>query len=242
MEAAGEMTPANPKDDGTGERGVEAVERALRILDCFDAADKGLSLAELSRRSGLYKSTILRLATSLSRFGYLQREESGHFRLGPALWRLGAQYQGQFDLEEIVRPKLDRLVEATGESASFYILEDNFRVCLYRRNSPKAIRHHLDEGARFPLDESATSKVLGSSADTSQASGDSTLTDGFATSIGARDPDVASVSAPVLDRSGRLVAALTVSGLAGRFTSRKRESAAKLLKSCAREIARELPD
>ncbi|NRG16386.1 IclR family transcriptional regulator [Rhizobiales bacterium] len=236
------MTSANPKDDGTGERGVEAVERALRILDCFDGADKSLSLAELSRRSGLYKSTILRLATSLSRFGYLRRERTGHFRLGPALWRLGALYRSQFDMEEVVRPKLDRLVEATGESASFYIREDNFRVCLYRRNSPRAIRHHLDEGARFPLDESATSKVLRSFAGASQAPGDSTVTDGFATSVGARDPDVASVSAPVFDRLDRLVAALTVSGLAGRFTSRKREDTVNLLKSCAREIARELPD
>lgn len=235
------MTSAPSEDDGSGERGVEAVERALKILDCFDPSDKNLSLAELSRRSGLYKSTILRLATSLSRFGYLQREESGRFRLGPALWKLGAQYQSQFDLEEIVRPKLDRLVEATGESASFYIREDNFRVCLYRRNSPRAIRHHLDEGARFPMDESATANVLKSHAGKGKAPGDTTAGEGYATSVGARDPDVASVSVPVLDRSGQLVAALTVSGLAGRFTSRKREDAVNLLKSCAREITRELP-
>ncbi|MXN66660.1 helix-turn-helix domain-containing protein [Stappia sp. GBMRC 2046] len=236
------MTSATPKDDGTGERGVEAVERALRILDCFGAEDKSLSLAELSRRSGLYKSTILRLATSLSRFGYLRREESGHFRLGPALWRLGAQYQGQFSLEEIVRPKLDRLVEATGESASLYIREDNFRVCLYRRNSPRAVRHHLDEGARFPLDESATANVLRSHAGPGRPPGGTTAGEGHAISVGARDPDVASVSVPVVDRSGNLVAALTVSGLAGRFTSRKREDAVNLLKSCAREITGELPN
>ena len=48
-------------------RGVEAVERATRLLACFEAAGETLSLAQLAQRSRLYKSTILRLATSLQR-------------------------------------------------------------------------------------------------------------------------------------------------------------------------------
>ncbi|MHA1553115.1 MAG: helix-turn-helix domain-containing protein, partial [Alphaproteobacteria bacterium] len=71
-------------------RGVESVERALRLLECFSGAESALSLAELSRRSGHYKSTILRLAVSLDRFGYMHRGADGRYRLGPTLWRLGA--------------------------------------------------------------------------------------------------------------------------------------------------------
>ena len=63
-------------------------------------AEEPLTLAALAAATGFYKSTILRLAGSLERFGYLVREESGAFRLGPSLWRLGSLYRGGFDLGE----------------------------------------------------------------------------------------------------------------------------------------------
>jgi len=69
---------------------VEAVERALAILDAFHADKPAMTLGELAAATGFYKSTILRLAGSLERRGYLVREESGAFRLGPAPWRLGS--------------------------------------------------------------------------------------------------------------------------------------------------------
>src|SRR5215813_14372052 len=125
---------------------VEAVERALSILDAFATERPRLTLAELAAATGFYKSTILRLAGSLERFGYLIREERGAFRLGPALWRLGSIYRTGFHLGEAIRPELRRLVEATGETASFYIREGESRVCLFRHNSPQSARHHLDEG------------------------------------------------------------------------------------------------
>ena len=100
---------------------VEAVERALTILDAFREGEESLSLAALAEKTGFYKSTILRLAASLERFGYLAREPNGLFRLGPSLWRLGSLYRRSFDLGEHLRPELRRLVEATTETASFYV-------------------------------------------------------------------------------------------------------------------------
>src|SRR4051812_50087674 len=69
---------------------VEAVERALAVLDAFQADRAEMTLAEIAAATGFYKSTILRLAASLERSGYLVRAENGVFRLGPAVWRLGA--------------------------------------------------------------------------------------------------------------------------------------------------------
>jgi DNA-binding IclR family transcriptional regulator len=114
---------------------VEAVERALAVLEAFHT-ERPMTLGEIAAATGFYKSTILRLAASLERFGYLVREKSGAFRLGPALWRLGSIYRGGFDLGEAIRPELRRLAETTGETASFYIREGRSRVCLFRRNSP----------------------------------------------------------------------------------------------------------
>ena len=70
--------------------GVSAVERALSLLDAFNELDYALTLADLARRTGLYKSTILRLAESLQRMGYLKRLADGSFQLGAAPLRLGA--------------------------------------------------------------------------------------------------------------------------------------------------------
>ena len=71
--------------------GVAAVERALTVVDAFRERDHSLTLTELSRRTGFYKSTILRLADSLGKFGYLHRLDDGSFRLGPKPLLLGAR-------------------------------------------------------------------------------------------------------------------------------------------------------
>ena len=83
---------------------VEAVERALAVLDAFHADRAAMTLSEIASATGFYKSTILRLAGSLERLGYLIRAESGVFRLGPAVWRLGSIYRAGFNLGEAIDP------------------------------------------------------------------------------------------------------------------------------------------
>src|SRR3712207_9051962 len=99
---------------------VEAVERALTILEAFREGEEALSLTALAEKTGFYKSTILRLAASLERFGYLARDPSGLFRLGPSLWRLGSLYRRRFDFGGPVRPEVGRPVETQTGTAPFY--------------------------------------------------------------------------------------------------------------------------
>ena len=94
--------------------GVIAVTRALRILEAFDMGDTWLSLAELSRRAGLNKSTTLRLARTLALSGYLVPKEEGGWRLGPSAGWLGARYQAGFDVHNVVEPMLLDLSQKTG--------------------------------------------------------------------------------------------------------------------------------
>src|SRR5260370_6724378 len=120
---------------------VEAVERALAVLNAFHADKPTMTLGEIASATGFYKSTILRLAGSLERLGYLIREERGAFRLGPALWRFGSIYLAGFHLGEAIRPQLRRLVDATGETAFFYIREGQSPVCLFPPHSPPSPPH-----------------------------------------------------------------------------------------------------
>lgn len=228
-------------EEALAEQRVEAVERALSLLDSFREGDDGLTLAELADRTGHYKSTILRLAASLERFGYLVRGGDGRFRLGPSLARLGSLYRLGFTLGDHLRPELRRLSEATGETASYYVREGDSRVCLYRVNSPRAARHHLNEGDRLPMVGGASAHVLRAwSGDAAPA--DSAIRDkGFALSLGERDPDIAAVALPLLDRRGGLRGALAVSGLIARFDARRRDAALGVLRDSAGRLLRALP-
>ncbi|MCX7372401.1 MAG: IclR family transcriptional regulator [Alphaproteobacteria bacterium] len=202
----GRPPAANPP-----EQRVEAVERALSILDAFTAAEPRLALSELARRTGLYPSTLLRLAASLERCGHLARGEDGLFRLGPACLRLGMAYRDGFDLAAHIRPALSRLVEQTGETAAFYVREGRRRIVLFRQESARGIRHALAEGDALLLERGAAGRVLLAHA------GGPPLRQGHALSLGERDPELAAIAAAVLGAGGRLLGALSISGPIGRF-------------------------
>lgn len=197
---------------------VEAVERALTLLEAFAEGEASLSLAELAARTGFYKSTILRLIGSLERFGYLIRTAGGRYRLGPSLARLGALYRDESDLEAVLRPVLRRLRDDSGETASFYVRSGLTRTCLYRENAERELRHHLEEGTRLPLMLGAAGKVLRAFAGESDEALRRVARDGYALSLGERDPHIAAVAVPLLDGAGRLRGALCLSGLAAQFT------------------------
>src|SRR5262249_9138290 len=187
---------------------VEAVERALTVLGALHADRPAMTLAELASATGFDRSPILRLAASLERLGFLIREESGVFRLGPALWRLGSIYRAQFNLGEVIRPELRRLVGVTGETASFYIREGQSRVCLFRPTSRPPARYDLDEGTTLPLTAGASAHVIVAFSDAEVAakpavrSAKAVRERGYSISLGERDPQVAAVSVPVFDLGG----------------------------------------
>ncbi len=220
---------------------VEAVERALAVLNAFGADRPRMTLGELAAATGFYKSTILRLAASLERFGYLIREDNGVFRLGPTLWRLGSIYRAGFNLGGVIRPELHRLVEATGETASFYIRQSELRVCLFRHNSPHAARHHLDEGAELPLNAGASAHVLIAYTDGKGSKARTVQQRGYCVSLGERDPQVAAVAVPVFDLAGQFRGALAVSGLTGRFREQERRAALAQLSASADRLRSTLP-
>lgn len=218
------------------EQRVEAVERALSILEAFGEERPALSLAALAEETGLYKSTILRLSASLERFGYLTRDAAGLYRLGPSVWRLGSIYRRSFDLGEEIRPELRALVDATGETASFYVREAEERVCLYRENSKHPVRHHLDEGVRLPLDRGAAAHVLRAYSDAPDSAVAGVRESGCYVSVGERNPDLSAVAVAVLGRDGRLRGALAVSGLTSRFDAAAREHSLILLKAASARL------
>ena len=154
-------TEPSPSEGGNAAAGgVVAVTRALRLLEAFGMDDAFLTLAELSRRTGMHKTTALRLARTLAAEHYLVQREDGAWRLGRAAGWLGACYQATFDVHDLVEPVLRELTVQTGESASFYVREGHLRTCLARVDGPRTIRHHVRVGLGLPLDRGAPGRVI----------------------------------------------------------------------------------
>lgn len=227
------MTPADLEQTDSAAHnsadGVAAVDRAFAILRAFDADHPVLTLAELARRTGLYKSTILRLINSLEKAGFIRRSADGQFTIGHEPSRLANLYQTSFRLRDILYPLLQELSDETGETSSFYVEEGESRVVLFRVEPKRTIKVSVHEGDRFPLAVGASGKVLrvfGRKADTSLPEIEERY---WASSSGERDPEIASVSVPVFGPGKLLQGALTLSGPADRFSGDAVERGSQLL-------------
>lgn len=230
---------SNPKgenSDSSDLPGVAAVNRALAILCAFGSGDNRLSLAELSRRTGLYKSTILRLAESLEAFAFLKRDKGGDFRLGVEILRLGSLARLHVGGSEDILSILKDMMERTGESATYYVRRGQMRLALYRVDSPKSVRDHIREGDLLPLGLGAAGRVLRSALERSRSrSGDERSFDTIV-SLGERDPEVAAVAGPVYS-ANRLAGALSVSGPISRFTPASVRSMATVVEENCRRLS-----
>lgn len=214
------------------QRRVEAVERALTLLEAFNEDHRELSLTELSQATGFYKSTILRLMASLEVFGFVVRDERGLYRIGPACARLSPLAGEGVRLEGLVRPVLEAVRDASGETASFYIRDGDERVCLYRENGRHEVRHHLEQGARLSLDRGAAGRILSGDSEAGKIQ--------VQVSMGEREPSVAAAAIGIFRPGGELLGALALSGPLERFAE-SLERHRQILIEKAAELEARLP-
>src|SRR5690625_4276837 len=212
---------------------VSAVIRALSVLTAFQPNEQSLSLQELSVRTGLYKSTLLRQLHTLISEHCVTRLENGEYQLGARVLQWARVYTSSLNLEQHVPPALNRLVELTGEGASFFVRDGDMRVCLYRADSKKELRDHIQQGELLPLKRGAAGKTL------LQYSG---IKEGdqkpeVFVSIGEREEEIAAISAAVFSTGG-LKGAVAISGPATRFTENNIATWSKIVLNEAQDLSR----
>ncbi|PPC76852.1 IclR family transcriptional regulator [Pokkaliibacter plantistimulans] len=236
---SGIIFPGKVREQTMANDRVEAVERALTLLDCFSEQRRSLTLAELAEQTGFYKSTILRLMKSLEMFGYIQRDSKGLFSLGSAIRRLSHACDAENSLEPLIRPVLVSLRDASNESASFYVRAGVQRICLYRENAQREMRHHLDEGIRLPLGQGAAGRILRAFSE-ELAEDEVIRQQGWARSQGERSAEVGAVAVPLFNRGGQFLGTLALSGLITRFGEEQCQQWISLLKQEARKLASQI--
>jgi DNA-binding IclR family transcriptional regulator len=216
--------------------GAAAVDRAISVLAAFKTGDAALSLGEIAERTLLYKSTVLRLLASLEHARLIHRNADGRYTLGPEIARLYAAYSSSFSQEAAVVPLMEKLVAQTKESASFHVIQGAQRLCLYRVDSPQAVRDHIKTGDLLPLDKGVGGRVLMAFSGARGKLYDEIREKKVASAIGDRAEGVAGISAPVFDATEKLAGAVTLTMPAMRF-DRKFE---KPLRNAAVEMTRAL--
>lgn len=182
--------------------GVGVVDKTFALLAAVE--DRPASLADLVDRTGISRPTAHRLATALEVHGALRRDGDGRFVPGLRLVGLGRAATRAIPLADLAMPILAGLRDETGESAQLYVREGERRVCVAAVESAHGLRTIVPVGASLELGRGSAGHLLSEESDA--------LAQGWTQSSGEREPGVASVSAPVLDPDGRVIAAISLSG------------------------------
>ena len=216
--------------------GSQSLERGLDILEMIEAESGDIGVRELARRLELSPTIVQRLVSSLAVRGYIEKNlETSRYRLGHRSMILGASGERGVDYAATARRELDRLAHEHHLNGFVAVLRGGRAIYLLavQAESPVAIRVSL--GSEMPLHSTAAGKVLLASLDDGEARKlvgraklaaitPHTITDpaaliaalakvrrqGYATVVEENIPGVLSVGAPITDRGGNVVAALSV--------------------------------
>ena len=210
---------------GVDPNSVRSVDRAASLLLALGDWEGEVGVTELARRLGLHKSTASRLLTTLQKRGLVQQDhDSGKYRLGLAMVRLGGHAEKTLDLQTLALPELSSLAQAVKETATLGVLDGDVvrSVAWYDASGMGRDR----TGRNLPLHATAPGKVLLSSRPEREfirlaKIGFTPYTPhtivradlrkrGFATAFGEQEPTLNAVAMPVFDQRGCIVAALEV--------------------------------
>lgn len=244
---------------------VGVVTKVLRILETLHASPSGLQLKDVAQQTTIHKSTAYRFLAHLENEGYVFRDSSGAYAIGVRLARLASGLSYQTTLRKIGRPVLQQLWRATGETVNLGVLDGREVLYLDVMESAHTFRLVSQVGSRRPLYCTALGKaILAFTPEEEQQyflAGITfeRLTPNTCRSLTQLRKDLAAsrqrgysmdneevylgsrcISAPIFDSSGKVAAAISVSGPTMRVTREKVPAFAAAAKNAAGAISRSL--
>jgi IclR family transcriptional regulator, acetate operon repressor len=139
---------------------VGVVSKVLRVFEALSSSPEGLQLKDIAQRTGINKSTAYRFLAHLAFEGYLFRDDSGAYLVGPKLVRLGSGISYQTSLRKISRPVLQDLWKVTGETVNLGTLDGQDVFYLDVLQSPHPFRMASPVGSWRPIYCTAMGKAL----------------------------------------------------------------------------------
>lgn len=234
--------------------GIGVVDKSVMIMDALEAGPA--TLAQLVECTGLARPTVHRLASALVHHRFLARDVRGRYVIGSRLGEL-ASAAGDDQLVSAAGPVLLKLRDATGESSQLFRRQGDARVCVASAERPIGLRDSIPVGTQLSMKAGSAAQVLLAWEDHER------LVDGLSgarftptvlagvrrrgwgESLGEREAGVASVSAPVRGPSGRVLAAVSISGPIERLSRQPGRKFAPVVAAAAQqltEMVRKNPD
>jgi DNA-binding IclR family transcriptional regulator len=134
--------------------------RALAVLTAFSAQHPQLRLSQISRRAALPLTTTHRLVGELTRWGALERDDDGSYRIGLRLWEVASLAPHSVGLREAALPILGDLYEATHQNVQLAVLDGTDAVYIERISGREAVHVVTRVGGRLPLHATGVGRVL----------------------------------------------------------------------------------
>lgn len=200
--------------------GIKVLDRSVAIITAVSGGPRTLN--QLCELTGLPRATTHRLATALETHRILARTPGGDWTVGS--WLTSFSGDDRHRLIDAARPTMTELVDSTGESVQLYQLTGSTRTCVAAEEPASGLRNTVPVGSQLPLTSGSAAKVFlayspaelresmlpGASFAPGELS--QVRSDGMAESVSEREVGLASLSAPVVDAAGTLLAVLSVSG------------------------------
>lgn len=205
-------------DNGSG---VGVLDKAMTVLNAIESGPQ--TLAQLVQATNLARPTAHRLAVALEHHRFVSRDMQGRFVLGARLTEL-ASAAGDDRLLAAATPVLTAVRDHTGESTQLFRRQSDHLICVATAERPMGLRDSIPVGTTLSIKAGSAAQILLAWEDPERlhrgiygASFTATVLSavrrrGWAQSVGEREAGVASISAPVRSPSGRVVAAVSVSG------------------------------
>jgi DNA-binding IclR family transcriptional regulator len=243
--------------------GTKALHRALGILQAFTDANPTWSLTALAKNVGLNKTTTHRILSALEQSGFVTRTPEGNeYQLGPELIVLGARALSSIDVREVARPELQALAKETGDDVTLERLSGWDVMLLHEEHGQSLLYLGSPVGTLWPAHATATGKVLHANAEEPAeeppgglvACTDNTIVSwegwntalaevresGFATNIEELELGYNAVAAPVRDRHGHAVAAISIGGALHRIGKDRIPELVDLVRMAASRVSARL--
>ncbi len=235
--------------------------KGLSIIELLAHSDRALGLTEIAVALGLAKSNVHRLLQALTQTRYIVRDEtSGRYTAAIKLWELGSAVLSKLDLRVHAEQVMERLLTQTQETVHLSVLDGDEVVYVHKLDSPNPVRAYTQIGGRASAHCVATGKAMlafrsaealqgmaqGLAARTPLSIVDPAKflqemarvrTHGFAVNRGEWSENVCGVASAVTDASGRVVAALGLSGPKERFKAARIKAFAPLVVEAAAQVS-----
>jgi DNA-binding IclR family transcriptional regulator len=153
--------PKTLQTDDAQRYSIRAIDRALRLLMSFTTDGAELTISALASSADLARSTAFRILATLEAAGFVERGSlADTYRLGPSALLLGGAALRQLDFQKRLRPQLEALMQATGETIHLVIFRDQQTLVVDKIDSYHAIRLVSNIGFRSPLHATSAGKLM----------------------------------------------------------------------------------